>query len=43
VFYKWFAAMHSKENPMTRPKIIGKAQSFQDEMKIFDKGTFSDD
>jgi hypothetical protein len=34
VLFKWFTAMCSKGNPVTRPMIIDKAISVYDEMKI---------
>ena len=33
VFYKWFTAVCSEENPVTGPMIIQKVKSFYDEMK----------
>jgi hypothetical protein len=41
-FYKWFTAMFSKGNPVSRNTKTEKAKSFYDEMKIMDKYTFSD-
>jgi hypothetical protein len=41
VLFKWFTAMCSKGNPMTRPMIIDKAISVYDEMKIHGKCAFS--
>lgn len=37
-----FTAVRSEGNPVTGPLIIDKLKSFQDEMKITDKFTFSE-
>lgn len=37
-----FTAVHSEGNPVAGPLIIDKPKSFQGEMKITDKCTFSE-